>query len=182
VIGAANFVICFLLPYGNDYKGAWLFLLAPPRAMERFAGGVHALLWICTVAAPHVVLLPVLAWSWGLWHAVLFTAFSVALASLYLAAELRLIEGAPFSSPPDVARGATMLPTLVLGGAVMAAVAALQYFVVFRSPAVVAGAAMAAGAAAWWATRASLASFAVSIRYHLGLVSAESGTLYKEIG
>ena len=38
-----------------------------------------------------------------------------------------------------------------------------------------------AAAAAWLLTRTSLDTFEVSIRYHLGLVSQESTTLYQEI-
>lgn len=182
ILGIALFMICFLLPYGTDYKGAWIFLLAPVRATDRFARGVHALLWIVMVVVPHAILLPLLAWSWGAWHAGLFTCYSMAAASLYLALELRLIEGAPFSSPVDTSRGAVMMPMMILSAIVMALAVGLQYFFLFRSPALVLAATAVVGAAAWVATRAGLAAFAVSIRFHLGLASAESGTLYTEIG
>lgn len=182
ILGIALFMICFLLPYGTDYKGAWIFLLAPARATDRFARGVHALLWIVMVVVPHAILLPLLAWSWGVWHAGLFTCYSMAVASLYLALELRVIEGAPFSSPVDVTRGAVMMPMMVLSAIVMALAVGVQYFLLFRWPALVLAATVVVGAAAWVATRAGLAAFAATIRYSLGLISAESGTLYTEIG
>ena len=37
---------------------------------------------------PHVILLISLAWFWGIWHAGLFVAYSLAAASVYLALEL----------------------------------------------------------------------------------------------
>jgi hypothetical protein len=37
------------------------------------------------------------------------------------------------------------------------------------------------GIAAWFGTQPSLSTLAVAMRYHLGLLSAETGTLYKEI-
>ena len=63
----------------------------------------------------------------------------------------------------------------------MAVAVGLQYFLVFRSPAVVAAVTVVVGAAAYFLTRWSLEAFAASIRFHLGLLSAESGTFYKEI-
>ena len=91
VTGMLLFFLCVFLPYGGDYKGAWLFLLVPSRAIGGFARGVHALLWIYAIAIPNLVLLPLLAWSWGAWHAALFAAYSIAAGSVYLALELRQI-------------------------------------------------------------------------------------------
>jgi len=57
----------------------------------------------------------------------------------------------------------------------------LQYMFVFRSPAVVAAVTIVAGVAGYSLTRASLGALASSMRFSLGLLSAESGTFYKEI-
>jgi hypothetical protein len=70
---------------------------------------------------------------------------------------------------------------MIGGGIVMAIAVGVQYFLVFRSPALVLLTTAVAGVAAWFLTRSSLGAFEVSIRYHLGLLSAESGTLYQEI-
>jgi hypothetical protein len=172
---------CLLLPYGNDYKGVWIFLLAPSRAFGPFARGVYALLWIQTVLIPHVIVFPVVAWSWGAWHGALFTAYSAAVVSLYLAMELRLVDGAPFSRQPEASRDSTLLPVMIVAGIVVAVVVGLQYFLLFRSPAGVLIATVVAGAAAWFLTRQSLRAFENSIRYNLGLLSVEWGKLYKEI-
>jgi hypothetical protein len=181
ILATVLFFICVFLPYGSDYKGAWIFLLVPARAFGRFARGVHALLWIEVIVIPHLILLPFLAWLWGIWHAGLFLAYSLAAASVYLAVELRLIDGAPFSKQVDTTRGAILLPLMMIGGAAIAAAVALQYFLVFRSPAVVMISAAIVGIAAYFLTRSSLGAFEVSIRYNLGLLSAESGTLYQEV-
>ena len=179
--GIAVFFICNMLPYGSDYKGAWIFLLAPSRAFHPFASGIYALLWL-GIAVPHAIILPWLIWSWGIWHAGLFVAYSVAVCSIYIALELRLIDGVPFTKQVDASRGAEMLPMMIAGSVVVALAVGLQYLLVFRSPAVVLLTAVASGAAAFFLTRSSVAALEVSIRYNLGLLSAETGTLYKEVG
>ena len=179
--GFLLFSICSLLPYSNDYKGAWVFLLAPSRAIDGFAGGAYALLWINVIVIPDLILIPLLAWPWGLWRAGLFAAYSLAVASVYLGLELPLIEAAPFSKQADASRGANMLPLMMLGGIGMAIAVGVQYFLVFRSPAIVAAATVALGAVAYFVTRRSIHAFAASIRYNLGLVSGEAAALYQEI-
>lgn len=70
---------------------------------------------------------------------------------------------------------------MMIGGAAIAAAVALQYFLLFRSPATVMTSAAMVGIAAYFLTRSSLGAFEVSIRYNLGLLSVESGTLYQEV-
>ena len=179
--GMLLFFFCNFLAYGNDYKGAWLFLLAPAKAFEGFARGVYGALWLPVVVLPHIVMFPWLFWSWGIWHAALFTAYSAAVASAFLAVELRLIEGAPFSRQADASRGAVSLGIMIGGGIVIGIVVGLQHFLIFRSPLVVMLVTAGLGIAAYFVTRSSLQAYEVSIRYHLGLLSAETGTLYKEV-
>ena len=57
----------------------------------------------------------------------------------------------------------------------------IQYLFVFRSPAIVMIATLLIGGGAWLLTRSSLQAFEQSIRYNLGLLSAESGSLYVEV-
>jgi hypothetical protein len=179
--GMLLFFICNFLEFGNDYKGAWLFLLAPAPSFRGFVRGVYAALWIRMVVLPHVVMLLGLVWAWGVWHAALFVAYSMAIASAFLALELRLMEAAPFSRQADASRGAVMLPLMIGGGIGISIVVGLQHFLIFRSPAVVMLVTAGAGIAAYFLTRSSLHAYEVSIRYHLSLLSAESGTLYKEV-
>jgi len=181
LFGALLFFICSFLPYGSDFKAAWAFLLAPAAAFPRFARGIHAALFIQMVVIPHAIMLLLFTWSWGLWRAALFIAYSVAISSLYLAVELRLINGVPFCQQVDPRRGAMLLPLMFVGGVVMAIAVGLQYFFVFRSPATVAAVTAVAGVAAYFVTRPSLDALAGSMRYSLGQLSAKSGTFYKEI-
>jgi hypothetical protein len=181
ILGMGLFFTCNLLPYGNDYKGAWLFLLAPARAFRPFARGVHAALWTGGVLVPHALALAGLAWAWGIGHAALFVAYSAAVTSFYLSLTLRRIDGVPFTKQVDPAQGATLMPLIMAAGIAAAAAVGLQYFVVFRSPAVVAAATAAIGAAAHFLTRAAIGALETSMRYNLALVSTEAGNLYKEV-
>ncbi len=179
--GFALFLMCAFLVYGSDYQGAWIFLLVPAGALGGFAHGVYALLWIRVLVIPHAILLPVLAWLWGFEKAVLFLAYSLAVASLYLAVELRLIEGLPFGRQPDPQRNSLLFPTMIAGGIAMAIAVGLQYFFVFRSASIVAAAAIVAAAGAYVLTRSSLAAFETAIRFHLAEVAGEHGRLYQEV-
>jgi hypothetical protein len=119
------FFLCLLLPYGNDYKGVWIFLTTPSKAIFGFARGVHALLWIDVILIPHLIALPLLAWRWGIEDAGLFIAYSIAAASIYLALELRLIEAIPFSKQFEASK--QVLPLMIAGGIAMAIAVGLQY-------------------------------------------------------
>ena len=180
-LGALLFVACTALAHGSDYKGAWIFLTVPGSTFRGFAHGVHALLWTAVILIPNLIVLVFLAWNWGPADALLFIAFSLAIASVYLALELRLVEGVPFGKPVDTSRGMVLLPLMMAGGLVIAIVVALQHFLLFHSRPLVLAATLLAAAAAYFLTRSSLHTFEVSIRYHLGLVSQESTMLYKEI-
>jgi hypothetical protein len=182
LFGVLLFFICPLLVYGSDYKGTWLFLLAPARAFGPFARGIHAWLWLRIVVTPHLALLAATVWLWGIRDAALFTAYSLAVASLYLGVELRLIDGVPFSKPPEPSRQSLLLPLMLLGGLLMAIAVAVQHLLLFRSHTSVLAAAVLLGAAAYFATRASLDTFATAIRFNLSLMSAEARMLYKEVG
>jgi hypothetical protein len=178
--GFAFFLVCNAMPFGNDHKGAWLFHLAPAGAFRGFARGVYARL-LTLILMPHLILLPVLAWSWGARDAGLFLAYSAAVSAVYLALELRRIEGMPFSRQPEGAGDPGMMALLLAGGLAVAIAVALQYFLIFRSPQVVPAVTAALCVAAWLATRSSLEAFEIAIRFHLGLMSNESKGIYTEV-
>jgi hypothetical protein len=179
--GVLLFLICSILPYGTDYKGAWLFRLVPSRTIEPFARGVHGLLWLEILLIPHLLLLPVLAIAWGWWHAALFVAYSLAAGSVYLALDLRMTGGAPFSSQVDSSRGYSTIAVMFVGGICVSIAVAFQYFVIFRWPAAVLIATVAMAVTAVFLTRASIAALATAIRFQFDV---ESGAvaLYKEVG
>jgi hypothetical protein len=181
MFGGFLFFLCPLLPYGTDYKGAWLFLLAPNRVFAPFARGVYAFLWLKLIVIPHLVLCLIFMWAWGIADGALFAAYSLAAASAYLGIELRLVNGIPFGRQVDPSRGAYMLPLMIVGSLAMAAAVGVQYFLIFRSRMAVALVTIALAAPVYYLTRSSLRAFEVVIRYRLGLVSLESKLLYKEV-
>ena len=178
--GFAFYMICTVIVFGNDHQGAWLFLLAPAGAFRGFARGVYARLFTL-MAAPHLILLVILAWYWGIRDAGLFIAYSAAAAAVYLGLELRLIEGMPFSKQPEASQNPYMLPMMLLGGAAMGIAVGLQYFLVFHSRTAVVGVTLALAGAAWFLTRSSIEAFEASIRFHLGMLTTGSKGLYTEI-
>jgi len=181
MIGVVLFFVCGVLPYGNDYKGNWIFQLVPVHAFGRFAQGIHAALWIPAVCVPHLAMLALFSLAWGPWRAGLFVAYSLAISSLYLALELRLIDAIPFSQQVDPKHNAAMMPLMMVGGVVAAAAVGIQYFFVFRSEVIVAGVAVAAAVAAYVLTRSSLGALETAMRYSLASLAQESGRLYTEV-
>lgn len=175
------FYICSFLPYGSDHKAAWVFLLAPSGAIRNFATGLYALFLIHFVLIPHSLLFAFFIWRWGLPHACLFVAYSTAVVLFYLALELRLIDALPFSKPVDAARGALLLPVMLLGGFAMAIAVGLQYFLVFQSPTAVIFAAALIAVAAYFVTRSSLTALEGAMRFNLAVAAEEFRTLYKEV-
>jgi hypothetical protein len=179
-LGFAFFMICGAIPFGTGYKGAWLFLLAPAGAFRGVARGVYARL-LALVLGPHLMLLPLLAWYWGIPDAILFLAYSAVASSVYLALELRLIEGMPFTRQPQIAGNPYILLILMAGGLLMAIAVALQYLLIFRSPTVVIAVTAALTVASWMLARSSLDTMEIAIRFHLGMVSNESKGIYTEV-
>jgi hypothetical protein len=181
LLGAMLALICSLLVYSNDYRGAWIFLNAPARAFAGYARGVHALFWLWFVALPHALLLAVTVWLWGPLDALLFTLFSAAAASLYLALDLLLIDGLPFTRPAESQSTSMTFLLMSVGGLVVALAVALQYYFLFHSRLAVLAATLAAALLALWLTRRSLASFTATMRFRVGLQTQETGSLYHEI-
>jgi hypothetical protein len=180
-LGALLFLVCAILAHGSDYKGAWIFLSVPGSTFHGFVRGVHAYLWIAVILIPNLIVLGFLVRNWGPADALLFIAFSIATASVYLALDLRMVEGVPFGKPVDTSRGAVMMPVMMAGGVVIGIVVAIQHFLLFHSRPLVLAVTVITAVGAYFLTRSGLHTFEVSIRYNLGLVSQESTMLYKEI-
>ena len=111
----------------------------------------------------------------------MFIAYSIAAASVYLALELKLIEGIPFSEQMVPTQQAAVLPLMMAGGIAIAIAVGLQYYLIFRSRAAVAATAGVLAIAAYFVTKSSLGSFAISMRCRLSLIAAETGGMFKEV-
>ena len=178
LFGITTIFVCSFLAYGNDHKGIWCFTAAPDSASRPFARGIHAWLWLLLVAVPHAGWLLVLAWSWGVRDAVLFVAFSTAVALLYLGAGLKLIDGVPFGKPTPPTRSAMLFGVMILYLVGLAGAIGIQV-VIFRSVAAVIAATLVAGLGACLLTRLTLADFAVRILASLG--PAAPGSIFGAI-
>ena len=166
LIGLMVFFTCLYLGYGNDYKAVWWFAIVPDSSFRPLARGIHAGLWFLLVAVPNVVCLLVLAWSWGVGDALWFIAFSTAVASLYLAVGLRLIDGLPFGKQTPPARQVVTLAMTMIYLVVLSVAIGIQYLV-FRSVVAVAAVTIIVSVGACFLTRATLADFESRIRRSL---------------
>ena len=159
VFGITAVFVCMFLAYGNDHKGIWCFAVTPAFAGRPFARGIHAALSLLLIVVPHAGWLLLLAWSWGVRDAVLFVAFSTAVAFLYLGSGLRLIEGVPFGKQTPPARSSLLLGVMMLYTVGLAVGVGIQYLL-FRSVAAVVVATLVAGLGAYFVTRLTLTGFA----------------------
>jgi len=180
IIGMAMLAMCQFLQYGTDYKGIWLFLVVPDRALSRFAQGVHASLWLPFVVIPQLLMTGLFIWRWGIADAALFVIYSVATVSIYLAVGLRSVEGVPFGKQPNPGRAAGMQFGMFLT-LLLAAVAVGIQWLIFRSHLVVEVLIPLIGVAGYLFTRHSINTFEVSIRHNLALESGASKLLYTEM-
>lgn len=128
-----------LISQTDQPLGTWVFLTLPFRNPRAFARGVYFSLWLPGVSLPHLLLLPPAVWFWGWTEALLFVGFSTALSSLYLGAELFMLEGIPFANPVRLSTQALVMPVMILGG-IGAAVLAFFQWLLFRRHATAAAA------------------------------------------
>ncbi|MDX2153109.1 MAG: hypothetical protein SFV54_20360 [Bryobacteraceae bacterium] len=165
-IGLLTILLALILPGGGHHQASWLFRLAPPAALRSFVEGVWVSVWLGVIVPPNLLLAAALLWFWPVPHALLFALFSLGVGTAYSVAALPFIEGLPFTRQP-IKRQPVMFPVLVVSGVVMAFAVALQHFVLFRSLASVAAAALVLFAASLALRPKALAVFEASSRFHL---------------
>lgn len=166
LIGLIVFFSCLYLAYGNDHKAVWSFTIVPDSSFRPFVRGIHAGLWFFLVAVPHAFWLLVLAFSWGVRDALWVIAFSTAVASLYLAVGLRLIDGIPFGKQTPPARQVVTFAMTTIYLVVLSMAIGIQYLV-FRSVVAVAAVTIMVSVGACFLTMATLADFESRIRLSL---------------
>ncbi len=178
--GLAVASVCNVLAFGVDYKGVWIFQIAPDGSFSGFARGVHAALLAVFVLIPHLIWLPIAIWSWGATDAATFIAYSLAVSALYVGLTLRLICGIPFGRQFEQSRLLLTMPLMIVGSFVTLIAVVLQY-ILFRSGVAVVAATLLVGGAAYYMTRWSLTAVEASIRYNLKLDSLGVLPFYQEI-
>jgi len=180
VLGLVIFLICQFLAYGNDFKAIARFVIAPDSSFRPFAAGIHAALWLLLAALPNLLSLPVLGWFWPVRDALLFVAFSTAVASLYLGVSLRFIDGVPFGTQAAPTHGAVGLGVMLIFVMAAGIAVGIQYLL-FRSMLAVVLVTLIVGAGARFLTRAVLDDYAARIRLQLQRAASGSVPLYKEV-
>jgi hypothetical protein len=182
IVGFIIFTSAFAMPFGNDYQGAWLFSLAPHRALGRFAQGVHASLWLGWIVVPNVALFAPFAWRWGFADATAFTIYSICVASVYLAFSMRNIDGIPFGKQigaKALQGNASMLRMIIF--IFFALVAVGFQYLLFRSASAVYAATALIGIGAYFATRRAVTNLRVAMIHHLSTMSQTSTMIYNEV-
>jgi hypothetical protein len=178
--GALTVMMAVILPYGSDYKGSWIFLLASPEKGKGFAAGAFAVLAEVALAL-HLIMAPLLFWRWGPVHAAIFLAFSVAATSVYIGLAMRLVDAIPFTRQPNPTRAAMTLPMVLGGMFVIGLAVAIQHFVLFRFMPAVAAATVLLAIAGGAAAVTGVADLATAMSHQMAEDAGEAGTLYREV-
>jgi len=170
LMGLSFVILSFSLPYGTEYKGGWIFLLVRRRSFEPFARGLYFSLWFPFVLLPHAIAFVWHSITWGPLESASFVAFSLSVASLYLAIDLRRVDGIPFGKRHHEWGGMEFFDAmfLMIGRAALAAAAvAVQWYFLFRSPLTFGLTTAALAVASFAIIRMSLNNLAAAIRYQL---------------
>ena len=180
MMGMAGLLVCSMITYSNQHKGAWVFLMAPLDGTHAFVNGIFWALWLPLAALP-VLITPALGWFWGVSDAILFAVYSIAVVSFYLSWQLLLIDGLPFANPPRAGRG-TMAAPLVIAAFIGAfIVVGLQWLFIFQSRFVTLGAALVFAGSAYLVARVSLRNLEVNVAHNLHLIASGRTTMFKEL-
>jgi hypothetical protein len=180
MMGMAGLLVCSMITYSNQHKGAWIFLMAPLDGTHAFVKGIFWALWLPLAALP-VLITPALGWFWGVSDAILFAVYSIAVVSFYLSWQLLLIDGLPFANPPRAGRG-TMAAPLVIAAFIGAfIVVGLQWLFIFQSRFVTLGAALVFAGSAYLVARVSLRNLEVNVAHNLHLIASGRTTMFKEL-
>jgi hypothetical protein len=182
LLGYVLMTVCVVMGYSDQYKSAWIFLTVPMTGIQSFVRGIYWSLWLPIVMSPHIVVLAIGFWLWGPVDSLVFTAYSLAISSLYLSATLRLLEGLPFATAPKPRAGGVVgLPLMLTAFAICGSFIALQYFFIFRSLAVTAAAALIAFGSAVALARNTLHGIQTNVLHNLHLLASGPTRMFSEL-
>jgi hypothetical protein len=108
-------MICSLLAYSDQYRGAWIFQTVPDAGLRGYARGIYWSIWLPFLALPLVAAAILYIPYWGARDALLFGAYGLTVASLLLGVQLPLIDGLPFGLPPKPERMYMLVATILFG-------------------------------------------------------------------
>jgi hypothetical protein len=170
---------CSLISYTAEPKGSSIFVGLPLARLRPFVRGIYLSLWI-PAAILHIFLIGLCIWFWGVVPAVLFTVFSLALVSFYLAVALFMVDGFPFANPfkPSMANAQPMI--LFLGLIPILFFAIIQW-IVFHNAFLVLAAAIILAALACVAAHVSLGRLESRVRANLILLGFTPQKMFQEV-
>ena len=128
-----------------------------------------------------LVFAPFLVWRWGIADAALFTAYAIAVGSLYLSIELFLVDGLPFANPPESLKGSMSAPLIIaaLLGALI--IVGLQWLFIFQSRFVTLGAVLVLAGGAYVIAQGSLRYLETNVMHNLHRIAAGRTAMFKEV-
>jgi hypothetical protein len=178
--GLLGLLCCSAITVSNQHRAAWIFLTFPYDGIRSFVRGVFWSLWLPTSIVA-LVFAPFLAWRWGIADAALFTAYCMAVGSMYLSIELFLVDGLPFANPPESLKGSMTAPLILaalLGALILVG---LQWLFIFQSRFVTAGAVLVFAGSAYVVAQSSLRYLETNVMNNLHRIAAGRTGMFKEV-
>jgi hypothetical protein len=167
-------MICSLLAYSDQYRGAWIFQTVPDAGLRGYARGIYWSIWLVFLVVPLVAASVFYAPYWGLLDAALFGAFGLAVASLLLGTQLLLIDGLPFGHPAKPERTYMLMAAIIFGPIVIGIAWIVQSRFIYLSRWATAAAAVVFTGVAVIVVRYGLRALNVKIRSDLARVGGAS--------
>jgi len=182
ISGLIGLLFCLAISYSDQYRAAWIFLTFPQDSIRSFVKGIFLAI-LLPINALVFLLAPILIWRWGWIDALLFALYSVTVSSFYLSVELFIIEGMPFSNPPQSLKGSMAAPLVIAGLIGVLVVVGLQWLFIFQSRFVTAGAVLVFGGAAYLIAQISLRYLQTNILHNLYVIASGRGStaMFKEV-
>jgi hypothetical protein len=178
--GLAGLSLCVMLTFSDQHKAAWIFLTAPLESIRAFVRGIFwSLLLPLTIVT--FLLLPLSIHYWGVRDALLFLIYSLGLSAFYVSVEMFLVDGLPFSNPPQRSSGFLAAP-LVLGALIGAVIiVVLQWLFIFQNRFVTLGASLIFGGLAYLIAGVSLRNVEVNVLHNLHVIASGRTAMFKEV-
>jgi hypothetical protein len=181
VLGLIAMTLCVNLSFTDFHAGAWAYLIAPMNDLRAFAKGIYWGLWATAVGVPHILMLPFMIYYWG-WKAGLFVcAFNMAVVSLYLAFEITLIQGVPFSGPMNENRAMMTAAQIQMCWLVAIMIPAILQWGLFHIwwVAILSGVVLVG--LTWYVAHWGLGELVGEMRWRMHLMKSGANQLFKEI-
>jgi ABC-2 type transport system permease protein len=178
--GLACLSLCVMLTYSDQHKAAWIFLTAPLESIRSFVRGIFWSLFL-PLSIVAFLLLPLYVHYWGIRDAVLFLIYSLCVSAFYVSVELFLVDGLPFSNPPQRSSGFLAAPLVFAALIGAGIIVVLQWLFIFQDRFVALGASMIFAGLAYLIARVSLRNVEVNVLHNLHVIASGRMAMFKEV-